>query len=269
MLALVLVFLLAACGSHDFDADQRTAAIKSRAEQAFAAVAQTAASLEKRDFADEGAFETDLASSPVIVLSWAPLVKQADRGGKLILQPTADNHLIPMDEREDYLPILYQERTDGEALTLGFDLQALPDRKAVIEQARETHAPIALQPPKRAFKATSMPVYSILWPVYRGGAYIGIVSGLAPADKMLDFLMKDAPPLKGSLAFFSRHGEDPAKDVPVMIWRNGKFVAADQPLGPPPAGAARIERHFTLNGLEWLLVFDYGEIPSGSPILRP
>lgn len=251
MLALILVFLLTACSSHDSDADQRMAAIKSRAEQAFAVVAQTAASLEKRDFADAGEFKTDLASSPVIVLSWAPLVKQADRGDKLILQPTADNHLIPMDEREDYLPILYQERTDGEALTLGFDLQALPDRKLLIQQARDHHAPIALQPPKRAFKATAMPVYSILWPVYRDGAYIGVVSGLAPADKMLDFLMKDAPPLKGSIAFFAHPG------MPVMIWRDGKFVAASGPLEPAPAGTTRIQRHFTVNGLDWLLVFDY------------
>lgn len=250
---------LTGCGSHDSDADHRTAAIKSRAEQAFSAVAQTVAALDKHDFANAADFETNLSASPVIVLSWAPLVRQADRGDKLILQPTADNHLIPMEEREDYLPILYQERTDGEPLTLGFDLQALPDRKAVIRQARDTHTPIMLQPPKRAFRATAMPVYSILWPVYRDGAYIGVVSGLAPADKMLDFLVKDAPPLKGSVAFFSRHGENPANDVPVMIWRSGKFVAASEPLGPPPAGATRVQRQFNLNGLDWLLVFDYSE----------
>ena len=257
----ILLLLLSACGNKDSDADHLTAAIKSRAEEAFAPVIQTVASLEKHDFADADDFhhlaEGFGASYPLTVLSWAPLVKHDERGDKLILQPAADNKLIPMIESEDYLPVLYQERTDGSPLTLGFDLQAVPDRKSVIEQARDAHTPIALQPPRRAFNVTAMPVYSILWPVYRDGAYIGIVSGLTPADKMMAFLMKDAPAFQGSIAFFSRHGEDPAKDVPVMVWRDGKFAAASEALGPPPAGATRLRRQFTLNGLEWLLVFDF------------
>lgn len=252
---------LAACASPNSEADRRTALIKARAEQAFAPVAQAVFALEKRDFADAEDFHRlagpAIAASPVTVLSWAPLVKQADRGDRLIVGPAAGNQLVPMEAREDYLPVLYQERADGKPLTLGFDLQALPDRLALIRAARDAHAPIALQPPVRSFNATSMPVYSILWPVYRGEAYIGVVAGLAPADAMLDFLTKDAPAFTGSLAFFSRHGEDPAGDIPVMSWRGGKFVAATGPLGPPPAGSKRVLRSFSLNGLDLLLVFDF------------
>lgn len=257
----VLLLLVAACGDKESDADRRTAAIRARVEQAFSAAALAAASLEKRDFADAGEFhhfaEGFAAAYPVTVLSWAPLVTREGRGDKLILQPAADNKLIPMDEREDYLPVLYQERSDGQPLTLGFDLQAVPDRKATIGQARDAHAPIALQPPRRSFNVNSMPVYSILWPVYRQGTYIGVVAGLAPADRMLDFLMKDAPSIKGRIAVFSRHGEDPAKDVPVMYWKDGKFAASSEALGEPPAGVVRLQRRFSVNDLEWLLVFDY------------
>lgn len=41
-----------------------------------------------------------------------------------------------------------------------------------------------------------------------------------------------------------------------MLWRDGTFVAASGPLGQAPAGTVRLQRQFSLNGLEWLLVFD-------------
>lgn len=261
-MVLLLVCLVAACGNKDNEADRRTAALKGQAEAAFAPVNGTVSFLQARDFVDADEFHRlaqDFGvSSPITVLSWAPRVTQEERGDKRILQPTADNQLVPMDERPDYLPILYQERFDDEALTLGFDLQALPDRKEMIGKARDAKTPIMLQPPKRAFRPTAMPVYSILWPVFRKNVYIGVVSGLVPADKMLAYLMKDAPAFKGGIAFFSRHGEDIAQDVPVMIWRDGKFQAATEALGSPPAGATRIQRQFSLYGLDWLLVFDFG-----------
>ena len=259
-LALLLVLLITGCSSKEDQANRWTALIMARVMEAYAPVSKVKSFLEQRDFTDQAEFShlagTMRAASPVTVLSWAPLVKQAERGDKLILQPGADNQLIPMDEHPDYLPVLYQERSDGEPLTLGFDLQALPDRKQVIDYARFIKQPIEIQPPKRAFHATARPNYSILWPVYRNGGFIGVVAGLVPADKMANFVMRDTARFKGSLAFFSRHGEDSAQDVPVMLWREGKYQPATGPLGPPPEGSVRVSRKFLLNGLDWLLVFD-------------
>ena len=259
-LALLLVLLITGCSSKEDQANRWTALIMARVMEAYAPVSRVKSFLEQRDFADQDEFQQLAggfsASSPVTVLSWAPLVKQEERGDKVIVQPGADNQLIPMGEHPDYLPVLYQARSDGEPLTLGFDLQALPDRKAVIDDARFNKQPIEIQPPKRAFHASATPNYSILWPVYRNGAFIGVVAGLVPADKMAAFVMRDTARFKGSLAFFSRHGEDPAQDVPVMLWWDGKYQAAGGPLGPPPEGSVRVSRKFLLNGLEWLLVFD-------------
>jgi hypothetical protein len=231
---------------------------EARIKDAFSPVAEIAAFLERRDFAGQAEFHRFVqgygATHPLTILSWAPLVTQAERDGKPILRPTADDKLVPQEEREDYLPVLYQERFDHEPLTLGFDLQALPDRKAVIDRAREAHAPIAIQPPKRAFRPTAMPVYSILWPVYRGGAFIGVLAGLAPADKMLQFVT----PKDGPVAVFSRRIDDPAREVPLMLRRAGGagFAIGAEPLGLPPEGVVRTVRSFTVYGLDWVLVFD-------------
>jgi hypothetical protein len=251
------ILFLAGCANPERGAD-----MQARATDAFTPVAALAASLERGDFADSGAFHrfalAFAGKYPVTILSWAPLVKNAERDGKLILRPTPDDRLIPQEERDDYLPVLYQERFDGNALTLGFDLQALPDRKAVIDRARDSRNPIAIQPPKAAFKATAMPVYSILWPVFRDGAFIGVVAGLAPADKMLDFATAGVD-LQTSLAVFSRHGDDLEQDVPVMLRRAGSkdFEIGVAPLGPPAAGSHRAVRSFAVHGLEWLAVFDF------------
>lgn len=259
-LALLLILLVAACSSKEDQANRWTALIMARVMEAYAPVSRVKSSLEQRDFADADDFNhlanAMRSSSPITVLSWAPLVKQQDRGDKLILQPSGDNQLIPVGEHPDYLPVLYQTRSDGEPLTLGFDLQALPDRKQVIDLARFNRQPIEIQPPKRAFHASAVPNYSILWPVYRNDAFIGVVAGLVPADKMAEFVMRDTARFKGSLAFFSHLAEDPAQDVPVMLWRDGKYQPADGKLGPSPEGATRVSRKFTLNGLDWLLVFD-------------
>ncbi len=259
--AVLLVLLVTACSSKEDQATRWTAMIMARVMQAYAPVSRVKSFLQLRDFADEDEFQQLLrgyhSSSPVTVLSWAPLVTQGERGDKTILQPTADDQLIPMDEHPDYLPVLYQERSDGAPLTLGFDLQALPDRKAVIDRARDLKLPIEIQPPKRALHATATPTYSILWPVYRNDAFIGVVAGLVPADRMADYVMHDAAArFKGSIAFFSHPGEDPALEVPVMLWREGKYQPSAGPLGPPPTGTVRVLRTFTLNGLAWRLVFD-------------
>jgi hypothetical protein len=258
--AFLLILLLAACSSKEDQANRWTAAIMARAMQIYGPVSRVKSFLEQRDFADADEFQHltgDMTGSPVTVLSWAPLVKQAERGNKLILQPSSDDQLVPSDEHLDYLPVLYQARSDGEPLTLGFDLQSIPDRKAVIDYARFNKTPIEIQPAKRAFHANATPTYSILWPVFRKEAFIGVVAGLVPADKMAEYVMHDAARFKGSLAFFSHTEDDPAQGVPVMLWRDGKYQPATGPLGPPPEGSMRVSRKFRVNELEWGLVFDF------------
>ena len=78
--------------------------------------------------------------------------------------------LIPARPRAEYVPVLFIEPPERNALALGFDLESDPLRRGCLEQARTSGQTVATVPVRLAQGPTNEQGVLVLRPVYRGAA---------------------------------------------------------------------------------------------------
>ena len=81
---------------------------------------------------------------------------------------TADGGFVTAGRRDEYVPVLFIEPLERNALALGYDLDSDPHRRASLETARDTGLPVATAPLHLAQEASAGPGLLVLQPVYQG-----------------------------------------------------------------------------------------------------
>ena len=212
---------------------------------------------------------------PLRALSWSPLIEQKDRArfeetipGHRIYEQNADRALVRSDDRESYLPLVYEKVYDDQNLLIGFDLLADPVRRDAIFKARDegviTAAPILSVTVEQV-------IYEFYFPVYEGrtipptveerrAKFRGIIDGTFRAEATINVAIADTPVIPETIYFLVNAGIDgklepiaKAHDSQVMLMRPDEPIPA---VGDHSRGIT-ITRQLNVYGMEWTLIYNF------------
>ncbi|MFD2229590.1 CHASE domain-containing protein [Alkalimarinus sediminis] len=125
-------------------------------------------------------FEND---NSIQALEWVPIVSHAERVNYEFLaqnegysdfefkEMSENRELVSADSRPLYYPVYYVEPYEGNEVSLGFDLGSNKERKAVLEQARDSGRQTASQPIKLVQKEKKHPGFLIVSPLYEHSGF--------------------------------------------------------------------------------------------------
>ncbi len=228
----------------------------------------------------------------VNALQWAPRVRRDQitafersaeslgLAGYRVFDVTADFQPTELSDREEYFPVLYDERFQGRRRTLGLALGRYDGRRIPMETARDEGRPVATLPVRPIGPATPDLVYLLFWPVYHG---IDVpktteerrarLNGYAVSNYNLGALLtaaiRDTPVPVETIRFSvtAEHQTD-STETPAVVYSpaTGSVQPAAQAGGLAEAPAVRIERAFTVFDQHWALTFDFA--PSAVSGLR-
>jgi PAS domain S-box-containing protein len=214
-------------------------------------------------------------------LVWAPVVRAADRDAFVMTQRRSnanfdiverrpDGGFAAEPERGDYLPTIYEENYDGAPGVLGLDQLSLPERRLRVERARDEGRPIATPSvPVFVSKTEKRLGFFVFWPVYAGGdvpatleerrtKFIGVAASRFRFDQLLPAVIKNTPPVSGTLEFFLDPGRN--GEAPVLIGRyDASFnrITYDAPDAAAAQEGVTLNREFDILGRHWTLRFRY------------
>ncbi|HEX3430953.1 MAG TPA: CHASE domain-containing protein [Rhizomicrobium sp.] len=230
----------------------------------------------------------------ITALDWAPYVAGKDRdsfvaGAKktglpnytLLERSPAADRFQKAAERNEYLPVLFEETFEGQPVPLGFDFLSQAGRRPTALRARDDGRPYATPIVRLFTVADSAAGYQVYWPVYAGttvprtkeqrrAAFRGMAVGRFRLDTVLAAAVRGTPPIVEYIDFFVDAGGR---------GMSPQHVAAYDPLtakfsvgGPTATPMARdsLNRSFEILGRHWLLVSRFSpatiaELRSGDP----
>jgi PAS domain S-box-containing protein len=217
---------------------------------------------------------------PIARLGWWPRIDKgsraafeqaarADSSDFTIRQRDAAGAFVPADDREEYLPLRFEERFGKLDSLLGFDMASDVTRRESSGRARDEGVGIAsgLLP---ATPQDSAARYTIYWPVYRGGGVpattaerreklLGFVSGLMYTDAVFSFAIRDTPKVVEQLSLYLDQKPEAPLGKPAALYlpdADRVITGAMAPGDANPDGLRSV-RSFQEFGREWVLVFDY------------
>jgi PAS domain S-box-containing protein len=172
-------------------------------------------------------------------LAWAKPVTREGRAkfeaeaGFPILQNGTDGKRVAAAERDDYTPIVFQNRFDNRPPSLGFDMSIDPSRRLAIELARDSGSPRTAMTREGASAAT--PLNVSFWPIYdttavpatvaeRRAHLRGYVVGLFRVVDTLNAAIADTPDIPETINFYVSN--DPGEAAADSSFR---FVATYSP----------------------------------------
>jgi len=211
-------------------------------------------------------------------LVWAPLIKSADReafvaalrrGGRAdaeIVERTPDGSLVAAPQRDEYLPVQYEDFYRDQPSVDGSDQLSLPERRAAVERARDEGEPIATPPVEVFGFSWQAPGFVVFWPVYRTGAVPWTVAerrqafrGMAISrfrfDQLLPALIADTPKIVESIDIFVDRGHDGEALQMVAHFdpASGAFAVGAR-AAPKIGDGLTVGRDFEVLGRKWTLV---------------
>jgi len=217
---------------------------------------------------------------PIIVgLSWAPLIRDAERSGFeaaahqarpnfRILDRAADGTLVPAPARSEYIPLFAVKRSGAAQVAVGLDLGANPVRRAAFERARDEGRAIASPPIPGIDPDMPHQITAIITPIYRGGnagprdvaerraALIGYIIGAYDLDAALSYAATDVL-WRDERVSFARPA--PSAEVGQALADVGEpaISATGEPLPPRDVGEWRIAWPLSLSGQQWSATFAF------------
>jgi signal transduction histidine kinase len=228
----------------------------------------------------------------VNALQWAPRVRRErvaafERSAESlglrdyrVFDVTPDFQPTELADREEYFPVLYDERSQGQKRVLGLALGRYDGRRIPMETARDEGRPVATLPVRPIGPATPQLVYLLFWPVYdsidvpatideRRARLSGFAVGNYNLAALLTAAIRDTPQPIETIRFSvtAEHQADSA-EKPAVIYSpaTGSIQPAASDGGPAEALAVRIERDFAVFDQHWDLTFDFA--PSAVAGLR-
>ncbi len=115
-------------------------------------------------------------------LSWDPLVADSQRaqyedaarqdgfGDFKFRELNAEGRTVPATHRDQYVPVYYEQPFEKNEAAMGFDLASNPQRKAALDQARDTGLPAATVPIRLVQETENQMGFLVVMPIYRGAA---------------------------------------------------------------------------------------------------
>ena len=245
------------------------------AREALVATAIHAAAEPHIDVAEFYRFTSEAAagSRSIASIGWVEPITRDERAsfeakiGFPILDNGANDTRVVAPQRNDYAPIVVQNRFDGRPLSLGLDLSAMPYRRRVMELARDSGMPKATLMPGSSPAAD--PTYVTFWPIFdtevvpptvdeRKTHLRGYVDGVFRVADVLNNAIVDTPNIPESLEFYLR--DDLGAPA---VNESFRLVATYSPTekivraahGAAPSAGPRDRYHFTrsfdVRGQQW------------------
>ncbi len=220
---------------------------------------------------------------PVARLSWAPIVEDRDRAafeaaGKIvnasdyeIREVAADGGLRAAPKRDEFAPILHDERFEEGESALGFDLLSEPSGRAAAVASRDSGAPVFTISYLSSTTQSRRPINFVLyWPVYRSGQppttleerranLVGFARGVFPLREFTNFVFSDAGALKETIYLRVGDTMGPSK-IPSVVYHPAELKQAalgEEATRLPPQGDLNVARELQQFGTTWTVNFDY------------
>jgi PAS domain S-box-containing protein len=245
----------------------------SLAREALVATAIHAAAEPQIDVSEFHRFtgEAAASNSAITSLAWAEPVTREQRvgfeasHGFPIVENGPDGKRVAATDRDNYTPIIIQNRFDGRPPSLGFDLSGEPLRRQAMESARDTGKPESVMA-RQAFSADD-PTYATYWPIFdtdqvpasvaeRRAHLRGYVTGVFRIVEVLNGAMADTPEATATINFSlsddfgEQVDESSFRLVATHSTTDHKVHAAHDP-APVPAAEYSFTRAFDVRGQRW------------------
>lgn len=174
-------------------------------------------------------------------LSWNPRVMAAQRAGFEAVarrdgfadfkfkEMNADGHLVDEAERPEYVTVFYEVPFRKNEAAMGFDLATNPERKAALEQARDSGQPTATVPIRLVQETGNQMGFLVLMPIYTGAHdtveerrknLAGYASGVFRVGDLVESAWKNLPPGEVNVTI-----QDHSKEG-VVIYQSGDTSGA-------------------------------------------
>ena len=113
-------------------------------------------------------------------LSWDPLVADSQRAQYeaaarqdgfsdfKFKELNAAGRMVAATQRDAYVPVFYEQPFEKNEAAMGFDLASSPQRKAALDQARDTALPAATVPIRLVQETAEQMGFLVVMPIYRG-----------------------------------------------------------------------------------------------------
>jgi PAS domain S-box-containing protein len=247
------------------------------AAQAIFATATDVTTKQRVEFEEFHQFTNAVAAGnkSIEALSWAQPVTRGQRAafeadaGVPIVELAADGGRIPAAEREGYTPIVMENRFDGQAEWIGFDMSMDPIRRRTLEMARDTGRPTSMMVPHATNPVG--PTYLVFWPTYNRGVVPktlddrraqlkGYVVGVFRVVDVITAATADTPDIIETIHFYlsndtdERAPENSFRLVATYSPTDRSLRAAQSPAQIPVAEYS-FTRSFVVSGEQWRLVF--------------
>jgi PAS domain S-box-containing protein len=207
----------------------------------------------------------------ILSIAWVEPVTRAERAafeataGFPILDNDVNGTRVVAADRDDYTPVVMQNRFDDRPLSKGLDLSLRPGRRLAMETARDSGQAKAVMVPE-TFPADG-PTYVTFWPIFdisevpstiaeRRAHLRGYVVGVFRVVDVLKGAIADTPDLPETINFYLSNDPDVAESVGAL-----RFVATYSPTdrkifaaaAPAPMSAAKYAfiRTFDVRGQQW------------------
>ena len=216
-------------------------------------------------------------------LLWAPLVSSEMRAGYeaavrqedespvyAISERGPDARMAPAGARDQYLPVRFEDRFEGDPALRGFDLMSNPTIRDAAERARDSGTAIASVPIAPFLGNSSVRRYVVLKPIFTGGlvpatveerqaSIIGYVAGTFPLVETFNAAVRNTPQIVETLSLFVNQPSNQPFGVPEGQYRpdTDKVLVGLDTLSNPLPDAMRVTKSFDELGLAWTFVFDF------------
>jgi PAS domain S-box-containing protein len=221
--------------------------------------------------------------NPIARLAWLPLVSGIQRAAFESMVRGTDGspsfaisefdtggRLVPAGERDEYLPIRFEDTFGNVPSLTGFDPLSDEMLRASVQSARDTGKPIfsPVFGSRSGGRAATRTVLN--WPVFRGAqvptsvaerraAFLGIVAAVYSIDDLFTFAVRDTPALVSDISLFLDLPLNEAYGMPTVTYRLDRQAVAvgSEVLGDVQPGGIRLWQHFDQMGRHWTLALDF------------
>jgi len=218
---------------------------------------------------------------PIDRLSWMPRValdqapafetqQRADGAAGFRILERRGNALVPVEERAEYFPVVYDVSFDDTVSERGFDAASDPLRRDAMMQAVDAGEPVASEPLRTTFASEPQPSYIVFAPVYKGGVtpssvgerrakLVGFVAGSLRFTAAFDAALEGAPLAGETLRVYMGHlAATPRGEPPVVVYLPSlrRFVAGTGDVAQAAPESRIVVSSFREFGQPWTLALE-------------